>query len=159
MAHFPDTVYIVMFFFVADNPTRLALRAATSAADRGGNMALAVVQARLAILNGVPSPFPDLYIRMNWWAPWVGHLRIYENLAARPAARARFAELWAMPMGRCIWVGSGTRAAVLGLLVPRRMVEIHGNSSHRILWQHLVEGRGWVPRSRLYDEAMLEDRR
>ena len=146
MVHFPETVYIVMFFFVADNPTRLALRAATSAADRGGNMALAVVQARLAILNGVPSPFPDLYIRMNWWAPWVGHLRIYENLAARPAARARFAELWAMPMGRSIWVGE------------RRMVEIHGNSSHRILWQDAVEGRGWVPRSRLYDEAMLEDR-
>ena len=141
MVVLPEVIWISVLFVTGDLPSRMALRATTSAVNRAGSMALATVQARLQIRNGYPSRFPDICIRMRWWTPWVGH-RIFLRPpnGADPVCAALWLELERVPFGRSLWCGA---------------IELHGSSSAGILWQEFVVGRGWVSRHALWEEANI----
>ncbi len=145
MVVLPEVIWISVLFVTGDLPSRMALRATTSAVNRAGSMALATVQARLQVLNGYPSPFPDIYIRMSWWTPWVGYRIILRPPnGADPVCAALWLELERVPFGRnmmrILWRGA---------------IELHGSSSAGILWQEFVVGRGWVNRHALWEEANI----
>ena len=141
MVVLPEVIWISVLFVTGDLPSRMALRATTSAVNRAGSMALATVQARLQVLNGYPSRFPDIYIRMRWWTPWVGLRIIWRPPnGADPVCAALWLELELVPFGRNIGPDS---------------IEFHGNSSAGILWQEFVVGRGWVSRHTLWEEANI----
>jgi len=150
MVVLPEVIWISVLFVTGDLPSRMALRATTSAVNRAGSMALATVQARLQVLNGYPSPFPDIYIRMSWWTPWVGYRIILRPPnGADPVCAALWLELERVPFGRNI----------TGIPWLDDAIELHGRSlwwpGGGILWQEFVEGRGWVRRHGLWEEANI----
>jgi len=150
MVVLPEVIWISVLFVTGDLPSRMALRATTSAVNRAGSMALATVQARLQVLNGYPSPFPDIYIRMSWWTPWVGYRIILRPPnGADPVCAALWLELERVPFGRNI----------TGIPWLDDAIELHGRSlwwpGGGILWQEFVVGRGWVSRHTLWEEANI----
>ncbi len=146
MVVLPEVIWISVLFVTGDLPSRMALRATTSAVNRAGSMALATVQARLQVLNGYPSRFPDIYIRMSWWTPWVGYRNILRPPnGADPVCAALWLELERVPFGRNI----------TGIPWLDDAIELHGSSSAGILWQEFVVGRGWVSRHTLWEEANI----
>ena len=145
MVVLPEVIWISVLFVTGDLPSRMALRATTSAVNRAGSMALATVQARLQVLNGDPSRFPDIYIRMLWWTPWVGYRIILRPPnGADPVCAALWLELGQVPFGRNQQSTAGIDA-----------IELHGSSSAGILWQEFVVGRGWVSHHALWEEANI----
>ena len=159
MVVLPEVIWISVLFVTGDLPSRMALRATTSAVNRAGSMALATVQARLQVLNGYPSRFPDIYIRMRWWTPWVGYRIILRPPnGADPVCAALWLELERVPFGRHLVrhpsAGIPVRASC-GRSLWCDAIELHGSSSAGILWQEFVVGRGWVSRHTLWEEANI----
>ena len=127
----PDTVIALILFHIECPRTGCALRATSGRVERAGEAARILVEQKLVRLNGGPDPFPEVYLRMSWWAPWVGTVRIYAPApSASPAAIARFNELWRQ---------SQVRVRPFG-----HYLEIHGRSSSSILHKSYIWGRGWV---------------
>ena len=68
--------WILILFFIDENPSRAAFRVASTHQNNAGEAARISVEGRIAAVEGTQPPFELMYRRMCWWTPWVGCHRI-----------------------------------------------------------------------------------
>ena len=143
MVHSPAYIWICVLWFMGDTRSRRALRATHQTVENAGELAMAVVFARVHTLNRRPSPFPLLYERLQFWSPWVGYIHPRPPVCVPgpvgKAIMARWQVLWNLRVGNRPLCGA----------------PLHGCSSSTIMFKKYVKGK-WVWTWMVFEAAMAE---